>query len=67
MHEIKTAWKAIWKIKGSKVVKTFLWHACNNILPTRELLFKKRITSDPLCPICGLVAESIDVLKNKYS
>jgi hypothetical protein len=42
------------------VVKTFLWQACNNILPTKELLFKRRITVDPLCPICGLVAESID-------
>jgi hypothetical protein len=53
--EIKSVWKVIWKIKGSRVVKTFLWQACNNILPTKELLFKRCITTDPLCPICGLV------------
>jgi hypothetical protein len=40
-------------------VKTFLWQACNNILPTKELLFKRHISDDPLCPICGLVTESI--------
>ena len=60
VHELKTAWKAIWRIKGSRMVKTFLWQACNNIMSTKELLFKRRITPDFLCPICGLVAESID-------
>jgi hypothetical protein len=27
-------WKTIWNIRGPPVVKTFLWQACNEILPT---------------------------------
>lgn len=40
------------------VVKNFLWRVCNNSLPTRDNLYKKKITIDPLCPICGLVPET---------
>jgi hypothetical protein len=32
----------------------FLWKACNNILPTKENLFKRGIVDDHLCLICGL-------------
>jgi hypothetical protein len=32
------------------VVSLFLWQACNNVLPTKENLFKKKITSDPSVP-----------------
>jgi hypothetical protein len=53
-------WKGIWKINCARVVKTFLWQACSNILPTKELLFKWHITADPLCPIRGLATETID-------
>ena len=50
--------QGIWRIKCTRVVKTFLWQACNNILPTKELLFKRHISDDPLCPLCGLVTET---------
>lgn len=52
-HQTQALWKQIWGLKGSRVVKLFLWKACNDILPTREKLFKKKIVSDPLCAICG--------------
>lgn len=32
---------------------------CNNLLPTKENLFKMTIVQDPLCLICELVAETI--------
>jgi hypothetical protein len=35
-------------------VKIFLWRACKNILPTRENLFKRKITPNPMCPIRGI-------------
>jgi hypothetical protein len=41
------------------VVKTFLWQACNDILPTRANLHKKGIVSDSLCPICGRDGETV--------
>jgi hypothetical protein len=52
-------WKQIWRIDVLRVVRIFLWQACNNIIPTKENLFKKRITDDPLCPICGLDVETV--------
>jgi hypothetical protein len=41
------------------VVKMFLWRALNNLLLTRQNLFKKGVTSDEMCPICGLEEESV--------
>jgi hypothetical protein len=52
-------WKLVWNIAGSRVVKTFLWQASNDILPTRANLHKKGILSDPLCPVCGLESETV--------
>lgn len=40
-------------------MNTFIWQACNDILPTKERLFKRHITEDPLCPISGLENETI--------
>jgi hypothetical protein len=41
-----------------QVVKTFLWRAFNNALPTRENLFKRHVAEDPCCSICGNAAEN---------
>jgi hypothetical protein len=59
VHQIAGIWKGVWRINCARVVKMFLWQACNNILPTKELLFKRHISEDPLCPICGLGTETI--------
>jgi ribonuclease HI len=37
----------------------FLWQACNNILPTKENLWKRKITNDPLCPVCHSEVETV--------
>jgi hypothetical protein len=50
-HHIAVIWKGIWRIKCARVVMTFLWQDCNNILPMKELLFKRHISDDPLCPL----------------
>jgi Fe-S oxidoreductase len=50
----------VWKLKGPKVVSSFLWKACNNILATQTNLHQRGITQDPLCPICGLVPETVE-------
>jgi hypothetical protein len=52
-------WKDIWKIKGPMVVKTFLWKAYNEILPTRVNLHKRGIVYDPLCPVCRVEDETV--------
>jgi hypothetical protein len=53
-------WKYIWSTRGPMVVKTFLWQACNEILPTRANLQKRGIITDLLlCPICGRSGETV--------
>lgn len=58
-EQMATLWKSLWKVRGPPVVKLFLWKACKNILATKENLYRHRIVSDPLCPICGLETETV--------
>ncbi|XP_059445337.1 uncharacterized protein LOC132177129 [Corylus avellana] len=52
-------WKQIWCISAPRVVSLFIWQACNNILPTKGNLFKRKIATDPLCPICCMEEEIV--------
>lgn len=52
-------WQKLWRLHVPTVVKSFLWRVCHNSLPTRDNLHKRKITMDPLCPICGLFSEII--------
>ena len=45
-------WKSIWQLQIPNTEKLFLWRACSEILPTRDNLCKRRVLSDPSCPIC---------------
>jgi ribonuclease HI len=45
-------WKSIWQLQIPNAEKHFLWRACREILPTRDNLCKRRVLSDPICPIC---------------
>jgi hypothetical protein len=35
-----------------------MWRACHNALATKANLFRRKITDDPLCPLCGAEAET---------
>jgi hypothetical protein len=52
-------WKTIWKLKGPNMEKHFIWRACHDILPTKENLMRRKIVSDPFCPICGVEVETV--------
>ena len=39
-------------------VKTFLWRACSNILPTRDNLFRRKIQIDQICELCRQMRET---------
>ncbi|XP_041004011.1 uncharacterized protein LOC121249367 [Juglans microcarpa x Juglans regia] len=45
-------WKSIWSLNLPGVVKSFMWKALNNCIPTRENLNRRRVIEDSLCPIC---------------
>ena len=55
----KAFWNMIWRIKVPRAVQHFLWKACNNILSTKENLYKRRITEDSLCPLCQNATETV--------
>jgi hypothetical protein len=41
-ENVTKIWKEVWRVKGPRVLTTFLWKACANILPTRDNLCQKR-------------------------
>jgi ribonuclease HI len=52
-------WKKLWKLQLPNVEKLCFWRACQNILPTRENLCRRKVITDPSCPVCGLEEETI--------
>ena len=54
----KLIWPGLWKLCIPNKIKFFGWRACNNILPTRCNLEKRRIINEDKCHICTREAES---------
>ncbi|GMY17900.1 putative ribonuclease h protein [Fagus crenata] len=44
-------WRVLWKLKIPHKVKIHLWRAYLNVLPTRLSLCRRRVLSEPTCPI----------------
>lgn len=55
-------WKFIWSSNVPSKLKHFMWKTSHYFIPTKEALFKKRISTNPLCPICKEKPESIEHL-----
>lgn len=52
-------WRNIWNLEVPCVTKLFLWKAGNNLLPTKENLFKRKVVEDKSCPVCSAETETI--------
>ncbi|XP_030477324.1 uncharacterized protein LOC115694334 [Syzygium oleosum] len=48
----RNLWTSIWQLPVYPKIRFFLWSLCQNALPTRENLYKRKCVPDPLCPIC---------------
>ena len=48
----KRVWAALWKLRIPNKIKVFGWRACNEILPMKMNLTKRRIIEEVACPIC---------------
>ena len=53
----KQVWKKIWYLQVPPKFKNFLWRACHNVLPTKQALLKRKVTSDPICKRCHSAVE----------
>jgi hypothetical protein len=51
-------WKSIWSLEVPNSVKLFMWKACNDLLPTKTNLFKRKVVEDTKCPCCTLEEET---------
>lgn len=52
-------WKGIWSLALPEKIKIFLWRASNNLLPTAENLWRRKIIQDPIFQRCRRSIESI--------
>ena len=52
-------WKNVWKLKVPNKIRVFAWRACQNILPTRENLFRRKVIQDEFCERCNQAPESV--------
>nr|POE63825.1 putative ribonuclease h protein [Quercus suber] len=51
-------WSKLWKIRGPKRIKMFLWRVAVNALPTRENLIGHMDIPDSTCVLCNIEVES---------
>jgi len=54
----KEVWNTIWGLQAPPVLHNFLWKLCNNLPPVKENLYRKKIVSDPWCPLCNCEPET---------
>lgn len=55
----KIKWRRIWKIKGPQSSNWFLWQIRHNRLPTKEIMYKRRMSDSPTCDVCHRVPETL--------
>ncbi|KAK9983964.1 hypothetical protein SO802_033489 [Lithocarpus litseifolius] len=51
-------WKMLWSMNAPQKVKTLLWRACREALPTKCSLFWRKITEEDLCVRCRAATEN---------
>ena len=52
-------WAKLWKLHVPNKIKIFGWRVCQNILPTKDALFRRKITEDGGCEVCKGETESV--------
>lgn len=52
-------WKTLWGLNALPVITNFCWEVCNELLPTKENLFRRKIVTDPWYPLCTAKPETI--------
>ena len=48
----KHFWQKLWTLDVPNKVRHFMWRACNESLPTKLNLYKRKVTSNPRCDLC---------------
>jgi hypothetical protein len=56
--DLHPLWKVIWKLQVPQAIQLFIWHGCNDILPTREKLYQRKVVPDPFFQQCAIDVET---------
>ncbi|XP_031094430.1 uncharacterized protein LOC115998901 [Ipomoea triloba] len=57
--ERELGWTGVWYLNLPPKAKCFFWTLCSMCLPTKDLLYMKRVNCDQVCMLCGLANESV--------
>ncbi|KAH9723192.1 reverse transcriptase domain-containing protein [Citrus sinensis] len=52
-------WSSLWTLELPEKLKIFMWRASNNLLPSAENLWKRKVVEEPTCKRCNLRVETI--------
>lgn len=55
-------WTRIWTLNTIPRVRNFIWRIINNAVASKEALYKRKCSSNPLCPICDNEVETLEHL-----
>ena len=55
---VHRVWKGVWSMNVPNKIKHFVWKACNGILPTKDALYRRKITDSKICEACGKQEET---------
>lgn len=55
----KIKWNRIWKIKGPQSNNWLLWQTRHNRLPTKDLMYRRKMADSPTCEVCHRAPETI--------
>ena len=55
---VKRIWKGIWSLHVLNKVKTLLWRAGSDSLPSKANLLKRKVLVDDICPGCNIESET---------
>lgn len=58
-EEDKRIRNELWAAPTPCRIKHFLWKSYHNIVPVKEVLFRRKFVGDPICPVCLEEPESL--------
>ncbi|KAL6184476.1 hypothetical protein ACLB2K_045877 [Fragaria x ananassa] len=58
----KKMWRLLWGMPTLPKVKLFFWQVIGGVGPNFSNLYKRKLTSSPMCPLCGLEDETFEHL-----
>ncbi|XP_057249417.1 uncharacterized protein LOC130590851 [Beta vulgaris subsp. vulgaris] len=53
LDDFHRVWNILWNLNVSPKVRHFMWRACTSSLPVREVLKRRHLVEEAICPCCA--------------